>query len=1145
LPLLPRLLAGQRRVIERRLGIRPGSPHAAHHVSSQHVSLCVTCTYGDPSFKEDPALQAVADTWVADYAAQLGPLGMAVVVGTASQPPGKAADFADSLPMTSTSGGIGAGNPTVCRIRMFPKSHSIGAAGQGWVLAHEVFHCFEYQILGANAWQGQPAGWVEEGLASWAAWAVDPVLWGPSPQVSSSLQHILNYIGDPRKQLFTRLYDAVGFWLHLSDVSGPLWSRIPDILKAGMEGGSSEAAFVASGANTGAFLDSWGSSIFRAQPQGANWDMVCPCSAGTSAGFLPSFADLKPGQYQNLPGTGPVEAPAYGTSQYEIDGGLPVVHVEIRGHARLGVDENYIDLENAWFCTTAPGTCVCPAGTTGTIPPTQSLDPDAKLGLTGDPGTGTVGGVTSYPLSHFCNSPPTACSTATGASDFPTQHLIAQASGQCAGPGPVTVGPGSAPPGGGAASSFMDPHMIDFDRDVFDFQGAGEFTLLKSTQDDFQVQVRQQPFKRSRSVAVNTAVVIRMGTATVEIDSLGGSAIAVYLNKVRTHASSVALGGGHLTVQGPNVTMRLRDGSTALISSEPGAYLDAPALNLNIQLVRHRRGHVDGLLGNWGVPAAAEFVGRNGRHYPQSAIIDGNDPKALYSGYGNSWRITQRNSLFRYARGKDTGSYTIRGFPRKYVTTSSLSPSQQLAGEQACKRAGVTNAGVFAACVLDVGATGDPGFAAGNKSFQTTAGLASAVPAKLSPIDLGIGSAQPRIAHDPGSGDTYVAWVGDGGTSIDLCSVTTAAPTCNGGAGPDRLVDPPATVGGADPQYFYPQLVVQPGGRVVVLAELDGASASVNSPGYGVVGIAAWSSPAGGAAFGSADQGIADGGMLLVSSSGTGDAPSGGAIALDPTDIGVYGDEFPFGSGFAELSLGQPAPSTNPIVDSTGDFGDQIGTTGTQLASVPDPSAPGEYMVVAVGGDASTPLGCPAGSGEAAGYGVGVGTPAALQTQAAWSSKYFAPTVCHSFSPTLAGGGPSGGAIGLLEDEGLGLSGAGSDGVYYRRFDPATSSFGAPALVSNETTVASGGASELSVSQESDGDAYAAWLDSRGWMLSYSSSAGASWPTPVAIPIASSAADAVIAGAGGGSADLGYTANLGAGAHEYLVPLSYSQLAGG
>jgi hypothetical protein len=120
-----------------------------------------------------------------------------------------------------------------------------------------------------------------------------------------------------------------------------------------------------------------------------------------------------------------------------------------------------------------------------------------------------------------------------------------------------------------------------------------------------------------------------------------------------------------------------------------------------------------------------------------------------------------------------------------------------------------------------------------------------------------------------------------------------------------------------------------------------------------------------------------------------------------------------------------------------------------------------------------------------------------------------------------------GGTIGLLENEGAGLSGAGSDGVYYRRFDPATSSFGAPALVSNEATVASGGAIGLSVSQDSAGDAYAAWLDSRGWMLSYSSSAGASWPTPVTIPIASSAADAVVAGAGGGSADLAYTATLG------------------
>ena len=44
------------------------------------------------------------------------------------------------------------------------------------------------------------------------------------------------------KSLFDRKYDAVGFWGHLQDVTGTLWSRIPGILRAGA-GFNDAAAF--------------------------------------------------------------------------------------------------------------------------------------------------------------------------------------------------------------------------------------------------------------------------------------------------------------------------------------------------------------------------------------------------------------------------------------------------------------------------------------------------------------------------------------------------------------------------------------------------------------------------------------------------------------------------------------------------------------------------------------------------------------------------------------------------------------------------------------------------------------------------------------------------------------------------------------
>jgi hypothetical protein len=180
-------------------------------------------------------------------------------------------------------------------------------------------------------------------------------------------------------------------------------------------------------------------------------------------------------------------------------------------------------------------------------------------------------------------------------------------------------------------------------------------------------------------------------------------------------------------------------------------------------------------------------------------------------------------------------------------------------------------------------------------------------------------------------------------------------------------------------------------------------------------------------------------------------------------------------------------------VDHTGDFGDQLNIDGNQIASIPDPSTPGQYLVVVVGGSGGAAPGCPSGTSTATGYGVGVGTPTTLATAAAWSSRYFAPESCQAKAPVLAGGGATGGAIGLLEDEGPGLSGGGSDGVYYRQFDAATEMFGAPALVSDETRTTQSGADELDLSQDSSGGVYATWLDSRGYELAYRPSGGVSW----------------------------------------------------
>jgi hypothetical protein len=1124
---LPRLRPRLRRAVYRDLGLAPAGAGA-------HIA-----TFGDPGFHQNASLTTAANTWASVYAdgGHLAHhLSLTIVAGTTSSPLDGA--DADALPVDA-AGALSLTGP-YCRIRVAPSVASGSIPILSAVLAHEVFHCFEFDL--DHDWTHQ-GDWLIEGMAEWAALKVDPVM------SATAESWLIDYVDTPATPLFSRTYDALGFWGHADETAGSLWPKINAILNAG----SDEQRFDDAGGTTAPFLTTWGSSFFLLAHGGAPWQINDP------EPLPPGYGDAPVTELNMSAGPAEVEAAPYTTAQYAVEGSsfAPLLNVSIKGSARLGRTQNYTNLAGGWFCTASDTACECPPNSTGHTPPHRPLSDISPLGLSGDPGTGTSGTLTAAPLSDFCK---------------PKNEQQSN---------------------NGSAATGGDPHLVDFDGALYNFQAAGEFTLLKSTRDNLQVQIRQQPFPRSRSVAINTAVAVRDGRAVVEIDSTSRTGVSALVDHRRLRAASTKLAGGgslkliHSGISLPPGTtpaklcgvthlagsflkycekliaalktgstsaeIRWRDGTTVQVFNgvtSDNAKTWAPALTLQIHVARDRLRHLTGLLGDADVPAADEFRGRTGGHFDATDILEGDigtsrQRHVLYGEFGAGWRISQRQSLFTYKRGKSTRSYTIRNFPSRPFDLSRAPAGKTQQAAALCQAAGVTNHGVAEDCEYDVVATGNGGFAAGEAPLQTVENHytppSRTKPPPLHPIDLGAGSADPHIAYDPASGGTYVVWRDASNAAVDVCTLTRGSPECNGGAGPYRLVDQLALQGGASPVYFSPQVLVEPGGEVVVLVEADGASDAANPSGYSNVGAVAWSSPAGGAAFASGDQGIDDGGTLLGSTQGTGDAPGNGAIALTDNVIGIYGNEYPFGSGFTDFSLGTPAPSATPTPDTSASYGDQLELDGNQLASIPDPDAPGEYIVVAVGADYGAPGGCPTGTVEATGYGVGIGTPAALQTQSAWGSSYFRPVSCQAFAPVLAGGGPSGGTIGLLEDEGPGLTSSGADGVFYRRFETTTNSFGPAVPVSDETTQTLDGADDLSLSQDAGGGVYAAWLDGRGWTLDYSDTAGAGWPGARPTGLAQGASDVVLAGAAGGDAWFAYDD----GGHEYAAPVAFSQLAAG
>lgn len=418
-------------------------------------------------------------------------------------------------------------------------------------------------------------------------------------------------------------------------------------------------------------------------------------------------------------------------------------------------------------------------------------------------------------------------------------------------------------------------------------------------------------------------------------------------------------------------------------------------------------------------------------------------------------------------------------------------------------------------------------------------GLLAGATGASAAIDLGAGSSAPSIVYDPSSGHTYVAWKDpSSGDTIDLCVLSSGGSACSGGA-PYKLTDATASEGGATPEYFGYQVLVMPGGTVVVVANADGVDSAAVPSGYsGSDGVIAWSSPAGGASFGEAHQGIADSGKLLAE--GHGEMPSEGALALDATHILTYGNEYPFESGATDFTLTSPAPKETPLVDHTEEFGEQLFTDSAQLAVQEVPAKSGEYLVVTAGSDLDTPKECPGGSEEGTGYGVAKGKPETLQKQSAWSSTYFKVIACRAEGAVLTGGGLDHAGIGVVQMEGTGLNGSGEESIDFRPFSTTTETFGAPVTIAQEAPFTIDAADDVSASEDAAGGLYAAWGDRRGIELSYSNSDGASWTSPVTA--LAEASDPVVAGVGAGSFEIAYDANLGAGTQEYLEPLNYTQL---
>lgn len=288
---------------------------------------------------------------------------------------------------------------------------------------------------------------------------------------------------------------------------------------------------------------------------------------------------------------------------------------------------------------------------------------------------------------------------------------------------------------GGTPSTVGDPHLTTVGGVNYDFQGAGEFVLLRD--EGTELQVRQTPVQTdgplgpndytglTSCVSLNTAVAIRSGAHRITYQPrLNGEPDPKGL-ELRIDGKLVTVPDEGLVVGGTRISRTnvaagiqiLMPGQTEFIVT-PGwwDYYKVWYLNIDVRRSRATMGIMGSIApGNWlpALPDGAQLGPMPRGLHERYAV--------LYGKFGNAWRVDARATLFDYAPGTSTNTFTMASWPgdgtptcRAKIFTGPLAqpPLPPIAAEKATQLcAGVADRKRHENCLQDVMVTGEAGFA--------------------------------------------------------------------------------------------------------------------------------------------------------------------------------------------------------------------------------------------------------------------------------------------------------------------------------------------------------------------------------------------------------------------------------------------------
>jgi hypothetical protein len=283
---------------------------------------------------------------------------------------------------------------------------------------------------------------------------------------------------------------------------------------------------------------------------------------------------------------------------------------------------------------------------------------------------------------------------------------------------------------GGAAANEGDPHITTVDGINYDFQAAGEFVSLRDGS-GMEIQTRQTAISTSffpganaytgiaSCVSVNSAFAARVGKrrVTYEPNTSGvpdpsGMQLRVDGALTTLGASGLDLGnGGRVSKTSAPGGIRVDFPDGTILLATPGWWDEQQKYYLNVHVSQ-----TPAVMGIMGVRAAGSWL---------PALPDGTSlgPKPaalsqrytdLYQRFGGAWRVTDANTLFDYATGTSTATFTLDSWPTQsgpciVPQTPVARPASLEVAERACRL--ITDKNRHDNCVFDVRVTGEAGFA--------------------------------------------------------------------------------------------------------------------------------------------------------------------------------------------------------------------------------------------------------------------------------------------------------------------------------------------------------------------------------------------------------------------------------------------------